>query len=271
MPRKALKSYPKQIKAVYPKGYKRGIDRPAVTTLKYIMKGPKKMPPKIHDVVINQQWRDNGTDPVTDTQIQDASYATTSLSLIPSGTGYNKRTGQFVEITGIYGRLKLASNIRCEYSAVTSMAMLAKLCKYWLVVDKQANGVQADFDDLLTNSADITSFTKPENTDRFKILKTGSVVLSPVTNTAYQTGGAYYNTTGDIGHLFEFSLPKVKIPIDFGTSAGTPTIANISSNNLFLMLGYQICPHLKTPADSTTYIEGTTHFAGNIRVRFKDC
>ena len=147
------------------------------------------------------------------------------LNLIAQGVTESERIGRKCIITSIGWRYSVAL---VEQDAVPTPAP-PETFRIMLVLDKQANGAFPAVLDIL-ETADFQSFNNLANKSRFRTLMDNTFNLNHVD---LASDGAGVVSSSEVRQDFTF-FKKVKIPLEF--SAGTGAIAEIRSNNLFVLL-----------------------------------
>lgn len=167
---------------------------------------------------------------------------TNTCNLITQGDSFNNREGATVLLKSVEltGRLDLLP------AANTTAAGCAYI---WIVLDKQPNGAAATATGTtgyLTSSVANEAFPTIPLQYRFKTL--GKLVI-PLSATA-GVSGAYNNIVGPVSFYKRFKKP---IEVRFTGNAGT--IADIATNNIFLVAG-------------SSDVDDLISFGGTVRVRF---
>lgn len=170
-----------------------------------------------------------------------------SLNLVVQGNGESQMIGRKINIKRITTRY----TIRKTNDNDATLAGVANSDSYRvaLVQDNQCNGAAATIA-LLYEDADIRTFLDLENSRRFKIVKEWSGDLT--TDTGFST--EYF---AGVIVCQEVWNKKCEIRIDYApeTTPGTRVIAEVRSNNLFLV-GFSQA--------------GQISFTGRTRIRYSD-
>jgi len=157
--------------------------------------------------------------------------------LIPSaiGAGYG-------QVVGSKYRLKKIRARGSVFNVVTSDAVdviRASFIRIVLVLDTRPNGAQAQgeevFTDMGTAAQNQWSFLAmgAGQAGRFKILKDFFCVLQPA---SAGTDGANTNSVVSQGQTWSFTWkPKVPLEVLLKANSSTPTVASLSSANIFLL------------------------------------
>lgn len=107
-----------------------------------------------------------------------------------------------------------------------------------LVLNRQANGVQAMPNDIYTTSTSDKTFVKIEENNRFKVLKHWHVEPVVTIDHTRLTG-----VTGKV--MITFALPtvqyyrKMNLPIRYSNASTETTITDIEDNNLFYTINVE--------------------------------
>jgi len=163
--------------------------------------------------------------------------AYTDSALIPSaiGAGFGQVNGSKYKIKKIRCRGQITPAIASDQADVPAPAVV----RVALVHDTRPNGAQAQgedvFPDMGTANQNNWSFMAmgAGNAGRFRILKDAWVQIDPA---AAGTDGANTNSTSRTGKTFAFTWkPKVPLEILLKANSSTPTVASLSSGNIFLL------------------------------------
>lgn len=167
-----------------------------------------------------------------------------SMNLVPQGVLEDNRIGRKMCIKSIQVKLQIEK----EESKVSPEN---DVFRFMVVLDKQANGAAATAPDVLDSNS-FFSFFNLENSSRFLILYDKHMVL--------RTNGAADSATGVWGGQTKWLQisKRVNIPIEFGGVTGA--LAEVRSNNIFLLAAQQDQPIGASP------ILGN----GRCRIRFSD-
>jgi len=101
-----------------------------------------------------------------------------------------------------------------------------------IILDKQANGTQAVWDDVFADGAAqraIWSYKKLSNSNRFVILKDFTSTINSMTLASITPG-----EVGDVERGFECHLSNLNIPVEYSGTAGI--IGEVQSYNIFALL-----------------------------------
>lgn len=166
--------------------------------------------------------------------------ATGQLALIPQGDTESTRDGRkaTIESIQIRGSLAFAPAAAANAAAVTHM---------WLVLDTQANGAAAAWDDVF-NGTGVSAgsvMLNLNNSDRFRILKHFVHTWQP---------GAGVTTAYNAMYKQVEFFKKCSIPMDWSNTDGA--IGGIRSNNIFLLAG-------------AVGLDDVVTMAGTCRLRFR--
>ncbi len=154
-----------------------------------------------------------------------------SLNLVIQGTGEQQRIGRRIVIKKIQFRFTVKH--QSDVLAATSSTS-----RIMLILDKAANGAVATVSDVLQTASNVYSFNNLSNKNRFVTLMDKYVDLK-------SEAAAWDGTNDKFGRsqrTIKFFKKGLDIPIET-SGTGTPTIANIMSNNLLLL---QICDQAST-------------------------
>lgn len=166
--------------------------------------------------------------------------ATGQLALIVQGTGNTNREGYLVTVKSIQIRGVLSF-------APGAAATAASNAIIQVMLDRQPNGAAAAVTDALTTTVMSTGLPVVPNQYRFKTLKR---IVVPVNSQAGVTT-AYNNFNVCVDEYI-----KLKKPIEIRYNGNAGTVADLTTNNLFLFAG----------SDGST--DDTISFAGTARLRF---
>lgn len=166
--------------------------------------------------------------------------ATGQLCLITPGTGDSQYVGNKCVVKSI----QIKGACRYEPGASTAGADIVEFAVVW---DKQCNAAAAGIVDVLTGSSMNTSMVNLDNAERFVILKRFTIDL----NSFAGVSGAYSTRSVPVDWYH-----KCNIPLYFRASTGT--VADLTSNNLFLIAGTRFG------------VDDATSFQGTCRLRFSD-
>jgi len=161
---------------------------------------------KFHDLV-----ESNLTIPTTGARLG------TNLCIIPQGTGASDRIGRKIWIK------KIQMNISMHYIPTT--AAEPAFYRMLLVMDKQANGANATWANVMESTVSTDSFRNLENSQRFKILKDWRGVIN-------QVGREFSTNYLDVARKFSY-YADCNIPIEYSSTTGV--IAEQRSNTLFVI------------------------------------
>jgi len=166
--------------------------------------------------------------------------ATGQLALIVQGTGNTNREGYLVTVKSIQLRGVLAFNPAAAAAAATNAII-------HVMLDRQPNGAAAAITDALTGNAMASALPVVPNQYRFKTLKR---IVVPFNSTAGVTT-AYnsYNVCFD-------EYIKFKKPIEIRYNGNAGTVADVTTNNIFLFAG----------SDGSS--DDTITMSGTARLRF---
>lgn len=163
--------------------------------------------------------------------------AYTDSALIPSaiGAGYGQVVGTKYYLKKLRVKGLVASVVGSDQADVPIPASV----RISLVQDLRPNGAQAQGEDVFTDMGDNAqchfSFLAmgAGNGGRFRVLKDILLVLDPVAN---GTDGTNTNSVSRSGHNFTLTWkPKKPIQVILKGNSATPTIASLSSQNIFLL------------------------------------
>lgn len=161
----------------------------------------------------------------------------TDSALIPSaiGAGYGQVVGSKYNLKKIRVRGEVRSNIAADQADMA----VATTCRVLLVMDTRPNGAQAQGEEVLADmgTAQQNTFNflamGAGNAGRFRILKDEIVQLQP-SNAG--TDGTNTNSVVNGAALFNFSYkPNNPIQVMLKANSATPTVASLSSHNIFLL------------------------------------
>lgn len=186
------------------------------------------------------------------------------------GTAPNERVGERVMIKSIQGKLQFTSPTQgnTNYNALIPYGVI----KIMLVQDTQCNGTAAVPTEVLRNNFDSGGGTaiwpdKMRNitySARYKTLWEETCVMKSQISTAVNQFTPASGLTATFAHFLTFDIyrkefyKKVNIPVQYDEQGGAITVANIRTNNLFLLAG------CNTEFDSLAILQGT------VRIRYSD-
>jgi len=163
--------------------------------------------------------------------------AYTDSALIPSaiGAGYGQVVGNKYHIKKIRCRGEVVSAIGSDQADVPVPASV----RVALVLDTRPNGAQAQgeevFGDMGSAAQNNYAFMAmgAGQAGRFRILKDFTTILQPA---ASGTDGTNTNSTSRSGAQFSFTWkPKKPVQVLLKANSATPTVASLSSCNVFLL------------------------------------
>lgn len=152
---------------------------------------------------------------------------------LKQGPGNTERIGNRINVTSIGFKWYLtAFDDTYDYNVGGPGMQSRFIYKYWIVMDQQTNGALFDPDAFLENQAkpNILSFNNLENSERYRTLKSGLVKVPIVVST---TGAAAWKAS--FSDMQEMYL-KFKKPVPIKYDGATGQIAEIKSNNIYLLL-----------------------------------
>ncbi len=175
-----------------------------------------------------------------------------NLVLLPTGASESQRVGRKAVIRSI--ELKLLFDL-VEQSFATSSFAAAEDWRFYVILDKQANGAAGTFAQVFqsASAAPIRQYLNLENKSRFRILKElRGHIESPLLTLTSST--ADLSTVSPVQKQVSCMLRfKKGIPVEY--SGGTGGLSEIRSNNILLMAVSE---------------NGILRMDGNIRVRYTD-
>jgi len=183
--------------------------------------------------------------------------AYTDAALIPSaiGAGYGQVNGSKYRIKKIRCRGIVTSTAASDNNDVGAPAGVRVV----LVQDTRPNGAQAQGEEVFTDmgGASQCNFSYlamgAGQAGRFRILKDQFVVLNPA---VAATDGTNTNSFSRNGEMFSFTWkPKVPPEVLLKANSATPTVASLSSMNVFL-LAHSDSAAITIQACSRTYYQG---------------
>lgn len=149
-----------------------------------------------------------------------------TMNLIPQNTLSNGRIGRKVVLTNLSFNYYLAKAVDSPFAAF----------RVTVVLDKQCNGAAATQGDVFQDPGDLTSYLNLVNTNRFVILYDKYVdINSQVVQQSTIGGGITITNTSMIVTRHQKWTKRVNIPLEFSDGA-VPTIANVKSNNIFVIV-----------------------------------
>jgi len=183
--------------------------------------------------------------------------AYTDSALIPSaiGAGYGQVNGSKYRIKKIRVRGAVTSVVSGDNNDVPPPANVRVV----LVQDTRPNGAQAQGEEVFTDMGTAAqcnySFLAmgAGQAGRFRILKDFFVSLQPA---VAATDGTATNTQAREAGIFQFTWkPKVPPEVLLKANSATPTVASLSSMNVFL-LAHSDAPGMSISSCSRTYYQG---------------
>jgi len=183
--------------------------------------------------------------------------AYTDAALIPSaiGAGYGQVNGSKYRIKKIRVRGIVTSTPAADNNDVGAPAGVRVV----LVQDTRPNGAQAQGEEVFTDMGGASqcnfSFLAmgAGQAGRFRILKDQFIVLNPA---VAATDGNNTNSFSRNGEMFSFTWkPKVSPEVLLKANSSTPTVASLSSMNVFL-LAHSDSAAITIQACSRTYYQG---------------
>lgn len=143
-----------------------------------------------------------------------------TLCAIPEGAGESSRVGRKVSVT----KLDIRGWVQLANGTNEAQTDLIRIIVY---LDKQSNGAAATTAQLL-ETTDYLAFRNLENKDRFRVLHDYTMEFN-------RQAAAYDGTTDQyaaIKHNFFLSKKFTSNPIILQYSASTPSVADLTSNNI---------------------------------------
>lgn len=164
-----------------------------------------------------------------------------SLNLIGAGTGPNEMIGRKVTVKKIDILLNIYQAGNASLTPTTSAsAECSTNYKVALVLDKQCNGAAAAFDDVYDTSAGAGyvpySQPKMENSRRFQIIKEWFGTITNSSTGSFGAGTTGYLLYGRHRQPLKASI-NCEIPLEFNGSANPRNLADVRSNNIFIVAG----------------------------------
>lgn len=195
-----------------------------------------------------KKWFD--TD-IPSTQIPVAGSLFPTMNLVQQNAAQDGRIGRKIVITNLAFNYYLNKTAGSPFLSTRVM----------VVLDKQANGAQAAIGDVLQNAGDLTSYYNLANTQRFSVLYDKYNDLLSYVPASWTLNGPTNTVATSLQTTKHFKWSKrVNIPVEFSDAgANAATIANIKSNNLFIIV-------LQGSAGATT-----STIDGMFRLRYSDC
>jgi len=166
--------------------------------------------------------------------------ATGQLSLIVQGTGNTNREGYLVTVKSLQLRGVVAFSPGSSVLAATNAII-------YIMLDRQPNGAAAAITDALTSNQAATALPVVPNQYRFKTIRRLVIPL----NSGAGVTTAYNGVNVCIDEYVQFKKP---IEIRYNGNAGT--VADLTTNNIFLFAG----------SDGSS--DDTAAFVGTARLRF---
>lgn len=163
--------------------------------------------------------------------------AYTDSAIIPSaiGAGFGQVVGSKYKIKKIRCRGQVQGVIASDQADVPNAAIV----RVAMILDTRPNGSQAQGEDVFLDMGDSTidnwcfQSMGAGQAGRFKILKDFFCVLQPA---VAGTDGANTNSTVRGAATFAFTwAPKVPLEVLLKANSSTPTVASLSSANIFLL------------------------------------
>jgi len=159
--------------------------------------------------------------------VSSGGFISPSINLIVQGTGENERVGRKITIKKI--------NVRFTVALGIGSAGGGDVIRCMLVLDKQCNGTAATVGQVL-HDIEYDSFNNLSNKRRFRVLSDKFYTLNHPAGAGSAPADVVTNVFAD-DKKYEAVYKDVNVPIEFD-QAGAPavTIANVRSNNIFLLL-----------------------------------
>lgn len=186
------------------------------------------------------------------------------------GTSPVERVGERVSVKSIQGRFQFTADAQAatNYNALKPYGVI----KIQLVQDTQCNGTPAVPTEVMRTNIDNGSGVSiwPDKmrditySARYKVLWEEVCVVKGQITTAVNEFTPSTGVTITYGHFVTFDLyhkeffKKVNIPIRYDGQSGPITVANIRTNNLFVLVG------------CNTEFDGLCKLQGTVRIRFTD-
>ncbi len=150
--------------------------------------------------------------------------ASSSICVIPNGTGESERIGRKLTIKKIQAKISL---VLPSFSAFTSTTDLIRVILYH---DKQCNGTAlTNLSTLLANQTDLFSFRKLENSTRFNFIWDKTYALNSMIS-----GDGTTTRTGGIQRFFHI-FKECNIQIEYDNVNGTITEQKTNTIGLALI------------------------------------
>lgn len=161
----------------------------------------------------------------------------TASALLPSanGSGYGEVDGNRYKLLKIRVRGTVVAGAIADQADAISGGIQ---CRLLLVMDTQANGAQAQGEDIIQDFGDtggnLEAFMRVSSTGgRFRILKDDFFILQPA---VAPTDGASTSSAGFEGYQFSWQYkPKEPLTCNITSSNATPAVAGLVNNNIFML------------------------------------
>lgn len=162
-----------------------------------------------------------------------------SINLITQGDAVQNRDGNVVEVKSV----EWSFDFQLQPAASANGSTVVH---FWLIQDRQPNGAMPAISTIFTSDNAALATTVAGNQYRFKILKRDVVVMnSPAgVTTAYNNSAAFLN-----------GYHKFKKPVQIRFNGNAGTVADVSTNNFFVVMG-------------STFSDDLVTFSGWTRLRF---
>lgn len=160
-----------------------------------------------------------------------------TLNAVQQGTGPNQRIGRTLMVKQIDVKI----NMQAQWSYIGATVPIAASISYRvdLILDKQCNGALPNgadvYDTLIAGVAPENRFMNLLNSDRFTLIKRWEGDLNPP---GFIDPSAT-NTTVQVARDLKLTK-KCNIRLELSPQPGATTIADVRSNNLFIMMTYSL-------------------------------
>lgn len=174
------------------------------------------------------------------------------LNVSQQGTAQTQRIGDKINMMYLAGGIQFNFTTGGEAYNYADLSIISPhTMKWWIVLDKQSNGLGPDLNDLYENynSGDAIHFRNRDYINKYKILKSGRLTLDIVDITPERKEARFYI--------------KFKKPIVTRYDGNTGTSVDLTQNALWFIT---YCNHISAP-DETDICTCALH----TRISFTDC
>lgn len=161
----------------------------------------------------------------------------TSLNLLSQGASANQRIGRKIVAKSVRCHVAITREAKSDVAVALNVqeGIPVRVC---LVLDRQTNGIAAQWQDVFDTNADAIPphlvHQKISTNQRFRILYDKTMVINPADFVAYDSTGIKLSC-GGVYKTVKLGA-KLNLPIEFDGLDATASINNVRSNGLLLFV-----------------------------------